>query len=233
MQLSTTTIKSEHSKTYGYLVGILYLAPHRISGHNVCPFSTKGCRKVCLYKAGRGTFTSVQRARIAKTKRLYQDRKAFLIELEDSIRSLCRRAKRLGLKPCIRLNGTSDLPWETKAYGCLPQKFPDIQFYDYSKNFRRVMANKVTNYFLSYSVSESPRSVANARKALAAGKVVVAVFDKVKPGLRYLGRPVLVGDAHDLRFLDQPGSVIGVNAKGPARHDTSGFVHNTEGAKHE
>lgn len=40
----------------------------------------------------------------------------------------------------------------------------------------------------------------------------------------WLGREVINGDAHDLRFLDKPGTIVGLKAKGPAKHDTSGFV---------
>ena len=39
---------SQDSKTVkgeklGYLTGILYLAPHKISGSNLCPHATPGC----------------------------------------------------------------------------------------------------------------------------------------------------------------------------------------------
>ena len=48
---------------------ILYLAPaDTIGTHNVCPFASEGCKKVCLYSAGRGKFNNVQQARINKTK---------------------------------------------------------------------------------------------------------------------------------------------------------------------
>jgi hypothetical protein len=39
-----------------------------------------------------------------------------------------------------------------------------------------------------------------------------------------MGRYVLDGDKNDLRFLDKPNSIVGLIAKGKARHDTSGFV---------
>ncbi len=38
------------------------------------------------------------------------------------------------------------------------------------------------------------------------------------------GYPVLNGDETDLRFLDPPGSVIGLYAKGKGRKDKTGFV---------
>jgi hypothetical protein len=40
----------------------------------------------------------------------------------------------------------------------------------------------------------------------------------------YLGRPVIDGDEHDLRFLDPSGVVVGLRAKGKARKQRGGFV---------
>ena len=35
---------------------------------------------------------------------------------------------------------------------------------------------------------------------------------------------VICGDDHDLRFTDPHGKIIGLVAKGKAKHDDSGFV---------
>ena len=43
----------------------------------------------------------------------------------------------------------------------------------------------------------------------------------------YLNRPVINGDLHDLRFLDQKNVIVGLKAKGPAKKDKSGFVLDT------
>ena len=50
-------------KTFG-----LHLAPHTLAGRNVCPHASPGCAAACLNTAGRGIMTSVQDARIRKTK---------------------------------------------------------------------------------------------------------------------------------------------------------------------
>ena len=56
------------------LTAILYLSPHKLAGHgNVCPHATDGCMKTCLYSAGRGKFSTVQQARIKKTKLFFED----------------------------------------------------------------------------------------------------------------------------------------------------------------
>ena len=45
----------------------LHLAPHTLSGYNVCPHASKGCAEACLNTAGRGRMNMVQDARIKKT----------------------------------------------------------------------------------------------------------------------------------------------------------------------
>jgi hypothetical protein len=40
----------------------------------------------------------------------------------------------------------------------------------------------------------------------------------------FRGLPVIDGDKDDLRFLDPKGVVVGLKAKGSAKHDKSGFV---------
>jgi hypothetical protein len=57
---------------------------------------------------------------------------------------------------------------------------------------------------------------------MAQGMNVAAVFDKVPS--EYNGVEVIDADEHDLRFLDKPGVVAGLKAKGRAKKDYSGFV---------
>jgi len=42
----------------------------------------------------------------------------------------------------------------------------------------------------------------------------------------FKGLKVIDGDKTDMRFLDEPNSVVGLKAKGKARQDKSGFVIN-------
>src|ERR1700720_2734621 len=87
--------KTIKGKKYGYLTGILYLAPSDISGVNVCANSTRGCEAGCLYTAGRGgVYPSVNRARIRKTRALFSNRDAFLEQLRKDIAALVRKAER-------------------------------------------------------------------------------------------------------------------------------------------
>ena len=78
------------------------------------------------------------------------------------------------------------------------------------------------NYHLTFSRSE--KNDADVLPLLRAGKQVAVVFaGKTLPTL-YQGYRVIDGDRHDARFLDLRGVVIGLRAKGKAKHDTTGFV---------
>jgi hypothetical protein len=125
-------------------------------------------------------------------------------------------AAKLDLTPVFRLNGTSDLSWE--KYGII-EKFPQVQFYDYTKILGRKVAH-LPNYFLLFSKADG--NDLDVAKAMAQGMNVAAVFDKVPES--YAGVNVIDADEHDLRFLDPKGVVAGLKAKGRAKKDYSGFV---------
>lgn len=217
----------------GYLTGVLYMAPHNISGYQVCPMASNGCIAGCLYTAGRGIYTQTQKARIARTKRFHEDRAAFMAQLVSEIEALIRKANRECMIPVVRLNGTSDLPWEKikcvrngKEYASLMEAFPDIMFYDYTKVLGRKKALTLSNYSLTFSLSEDNDS--RALKALEEGYNVAVVMrlgrKEAKPKF-WNGYPVVDGDETDLRFLDPKGGhIVALFPKGKARHDKTGFV---------
>ncbi len=232
-----------------YWTFILHLAPARLSGFNVCSMSTEGCRAACLNTAGRGGImaghgiltaadvangirNTIQHARIRRTKLYFENRDQFMTALVCDIVKAIGKAKRAGYVPCFRLNGTSDIRWESvrDATGRnVFDLFPEVQFYDYTKipNRRGVPAN----YSLTFSLADG--NEAQAREALANGINVAVVFrDKATVG-RYIAAdnygasPIVCGDDTDLRFLDPRGPyghVIALYAKGNAKQDSSGFV---------
>lgn len=245
-----TNYKTVKGRKLGYMTGILYLAPAKISGFEVCPQRSEGCTAACLYTAGRGGMTKVQDARIAKTQWYFTDRDDFMLSLVRDIEALIRKAKREGLTPVVRLNGTSDIPfervpvptgsgddWDGGHYSNVMVLFPDVQFYDYSKVTKRALLHAAgtmpANYHLTFSLNETNDD--DARKVLAAGGNVAAVFFDAPA--EFMGAPVVDGDASDVRFDDdksalvqglitttEQGVVIGLTAKGAAKKDTSGFV---------
>ena len=230
--LTTENAKTIKGESLGYLTGILYLAPSDLSGRNVCPHASEGCRIACLFSAGMGAFSNVQAARIAKTKAFFSNPKGFIEDLANDIEALIRKAAREGLEPCVRLNGTSDLPWENlggEIGVSLMRRFPSLRFYDYTKNPARARAflegRLPSNYSLTFSRSESNGETA-LELAKAGANVAVVFATKKNDTLpkRWAGRLVIDGDLSDLRFLDARGRIVGLRAKGNAKRDESGFV---------
>jgi hypothetical protein len=218
----STDAKTIKGQKYGYLTGVLYLAPFNISGFNTCPMASNGCKKACLYTAGRGRFNNVQQARINKTRFFFNERAKFIELLDKDIQKLKNKAKKLNLIPVVRLNGTSDLmPVE---YIDLIKKHSDINFYDYTKVLKRFKMDMPNNYSLTFSRSEE--NEAEAIEALKSDKNVAIVFEAINNELPILwnGYPVINGDESDLRFLDAKNVVVGLKAKGSAKKDRSGFV---------
>lgn len=228
---------------YGYQTAVLYLAPHTLSGRNLCPNASPGCIATCLNTAGRGVFNNVQTARVNKTHTFTNSPAAFVDMLAKEIRAHVASAKRRGLIPLVRLNGTSDLPWENlrgNTGAALFAQFPDVQFYDYTKSWHRAVAftkrAMPVNYHLTFSRSECNDT--QARDILRRGGNVAVVFDTRKGSAlpsEWQGYRVVDGDVSDVRHNDDvhaqgatsinvSGVVIGLRAKGKARRDVTGFV---------
>lgn len=231
--------KIEKGIAKGYLTAVLHLAPGKLSGFQVCPKATDGCLAACLNTAGRGGIAKggnldyaallagkrnvIQEARIRRTRWYFEDRPAFMAALVADIHKLVKLAAKHGLKPAVRLNGTSDIPWERVAVAGAANVmalFPTLQFYDYTKRGNR--SALPANYRLTFSLAEN--NDADALAVLARGGNVAAVFRSKTLPATWNGYRVIDGDESDLRFLDPAGCVVGLYAKGNAKRDQSGFV---------
>ena len=223
--LSTANPKIQKGTKMGYLSFILHLAPADLSGRETCPKRTAGCTAACLNTAGRGGMfkrgentNMIQKARIRKTEYFFNDREAFMDDLVGDIMRAVNYARKKGLIPVFRLNGTSDLSWEKypTRYGAenIFTQFPTLQFYDYTKVLGRKVKH-LPNYHLTFSKADGNDS--DVAEALMQGMSVVAVYDKIPEG-------VPSADETDLRFLDPKGIMLGLKAKGRAKKDYSGFV---------
>lgn len=220
------TAKNQHI-TESY---ILYLSPYKQNsfGKNVCGNATKGCIESCLYTAGRGAFSNVQKARQRRTDFFFSDMPGFLTQLYKELYLINAEAMLENRAVAIRLNGTSDLDFfslfnikdiTTDSLS----RFPNLVFYDYTKNLKRALKYLGTNYHLTFSKSESNKEECVAY--LKQGGNVAMVFDKI-PDM-WWGYEVVNGDESDLRYMDRQNVIIGLKAKGKARKDTSGFVIKT------
>ncbi|HEX4607614.1 MAG TPA: hypothetical protein VH092_05350 [Urbifossiella sp.] len=204
----------------------LALAPARESGYPMCPGSTPGCRAACLYRQGHARRDpAIPACRIARTVAWTARPDWFAARLTHELDALVRRAGVGGFRVAVRLNLTSDVGWERELPG-LFGRFPGVRFYDYTKRFGRAARHArggfPPNYHLTFSRSEA--NDGQARAVLAAGGSVAVVFRARPFPARYLGRPVADGEVTDLRFLDPPGAVVGLAARGTARADATGFV---------
>lgn len=225
-QGNSKTVKGEK---FGFRTFGLHLSPADKSGFNVCKWASKGCKAACLDTAGRGAMSSVQTARVNKTLLFFKDRNKFMTQLVKEIKSAIKSCEKKGMIPCFRLNLTSDLPWELiKHEGqTVFDMFPEVQFYDYTKGFDRMMKSLQSdswpkNYHLTFSRSEVSKDD-TLKYVLSFGGNVAVVFRNNLPS-HYLGTQVVDGDLSDLRFKDGQGKVVGLVEKGLAKKDSSGFV---------
>ena len=214
--------KTVKGQKKGYKTAILYLAPSTQSGFQVCPMASEGCKKACLYTAGHGAFSNVQQGRINKTRWFMQDRQSFLTQLKKEISNHIKNCDKKGYIPCVRLNGTSDISWEN--YDII-QAFPNVQFYDYTKIYKRALkyvnGQYPSNYHITYSLNEDNKK--EAFEILKLRGNISAVFRKYLPKT-YQGYTVINADDTDLRFTDDINIIAGLVAKGQAKKDYSGFV---------
>ena len=191
---SNPKINKSDKSGKGFKTAILHLSPHKLSGKNFCPNASKGCIKGCLNTSGHGRFDKTQEARLRRSHFFIKDRSGFMKQLSKEIEAFEKHCKKRKLKPAIRLNGTSDIPWENIKFEVLRtkpnhhgscvsfelnifQRFSNVQFYDYTKSKRRVLKSDLpSNYHLTFSRSETT-PIKDIREVLDKGKNVAVVFD--------------------------------------------------------
>lgn len=213
--------KTQKSSGEGVSTQGVSLAPHTTSGlakMDVCPRASKECRANCLGTEAGGNrqfADSALSAKVLKTHFMIAHPHHYIHLLHQEITKHKAEAHADGMKPGVRLNVTSDIPYE-KHVPALFHKHPDVQFYDYTKMHQRVMdqtqPHHPTNYHLALSHTGTGHPESNdhhAAAALAAGHVVAMVYQRgknaVKPthvedaktGMRY---PVANGDDDDNTF---------------------------------
>lgn len=220
--LTYQNAKTSKGEKKGYLTGILYLKPAESGGlGNLCPKASDGCKASCLNTAGRGVFDQVQAGRQRKTIAYVENKKQFVADLISDVQKLVKHANKLNLIPCVRINGTSDLPSLARQ---VAKACPTVQFYDYTK-IPKPYKRTLENYHLTFSKSEN--NMDDCLDALQNGINVAVVFEKELPKT-YLGYKVVNGDETDLRFLDKQKNgkavIVGLKAKGRAKKDKTGFT---------
>ena len=179
-----------------------------------------GCMPGRLKGAGlAAVYDSVNKARQQKTDFWHADQSGFLTQLTRELSNFKKLCDRNNLQGVVRLNVLSDIAWE--QFG-IPQAFPELFFYDYTKRAKR-LGNTPDNYKLMFSYSDRPQYQKQVSMALPTGVPVAVVFKNRVPA-EYLGRPVIDGDLSDLDNVMAGPVVVGLTAKGPAKNDQTGFV---------
>ena len=248
---STDSAKAAKASGYGYLNAIQYIAPFNLGGvGNLCSHASHACIALCLGQySGQAAIVSdlengtnaTRESRKLKAQLFMRNRADYMNRLVRDIVKLDAKAKREGLKLCVRLNGSTDIVWErirfaldqktiralglpddTRPSATILELFPEIQFVEYTKNPKRLYGRPANlDLTLSYSAENSVDCV----NALLAGENVAIVFHGGLPE-SFAGFPVINGDLHDLRHIDAKGGyIVGLSPKGrKAQNDTSGFV---------
>lgn len=226
--LTTHSYKTLKGMKKGVTTYIMYIAPYtqNSKGVNLCSHASVGCAKACLFNSGNARFNSIQVGRINKANYFIENRTAFMEQLFVEITAIVAKHKKMDVdakynkkgivsyykKFAIRLNGTTDIPFEKYKFEDgknIFEKFPDVQFYDYTKNLmrlKRVKDMKLKNVHLTFSRSES--NEADCKKAIELGYNVAVVFKKFPN--EYLGLNVINGDETDLRFQDKKNVIVGL-----------------------
>jgi hypothetical protein len=208
--------KINHQYTYG-----VYLAPANESGYNVCPFSTPECRKGCLATSGRAGMdiisgiNRIKNCRIRKTRLFYEQPEFFMAWLIAEIEAAKIKAATDGYGFSVRLNCTSDIDWQNVLVNGknIFEIFPDVQFYDYTKNPYK-FNNVAANYHLTFSYTG--RNWQLCKAILKVGYNVAMVFNAKHESeipAMYKGYKVINGDLTDYRVNDAKGLILGLKWK--------------------
>ena len=204
--------KVEKGKKENFQTLILYLSAGKNAGADICSFASTGCRLACLVGSGHSLLEKragkhiIDVSRIVKTWLTVYRKDIAIDVLKHEIRLASARAERKGHKFAVRLNGTSDLDF-CEIY----ESFPQIQFYDYTKNPERV---PLPNYHLTFSYSQANKArFAHYKQAQARGQAIAFPVRSDEFAQACDLVDCFSMDTTDLRFLDKAGKYGILKAK--------------------
>ena len=179
----------------------------------ICPYQDIAqCKAPCLSDSGFAkVYKSVNNSRKAKTDFYLYDKENFIIQLKNELYNFEKLCKKQQVTPYIRLNVISDIQWELKANGSIPQTFPGIQFYDYTKIAKR-LGKTPDNYELMFSYSNAPGYQQSVRKALKTDVPISVVFYGTMPS-HFMNKKVVDGDSSDIVNLSYKNKIVGLKYK--------------------
>jgi len=233
----------------------LAMAPWKFAGGgNLCAMASAGCIDACngLW-AGMNVTLSTRLALIGRARLYLEFRQLFLEKLREELRNFENLCLRTGRIPAVRLNVSTDIPWEKVAPGIFAE-FRRIRFYDYSAYAADVRRTLPANYQLCHSWKEHT-TFAYVESVISAGRNIVVPFDSAYAPSRKLfgalpetvvfrckdtGREIVVsvvnGDKHDFRLSENDGRGVCIGLHGKSGRSKvnaavdSGFMrHHAEG----
>ena len=207
-----TKIKKTADKDEKVRMASLSMMPDQ----KLCPSSLNAeCFDLCLKHSGLAlVYKSVNDARRKKTEFFHGDNKAFLDQLIRELGNFSKLCKKQNVKGVVRLNVLSDVPWEKHG---VPQQFPELFFYDYTKLAKR-LDKTPKNYELMFSYSAAPKYKSQVRMAVKTNAPISVVFRNGFPKT-FLNRPVIDGDQSDLDNVRAGRVIVGLKVKGSAIKD--------------
>ena len=208
----------------------LNFAHSDLSGYNVCPFAKRllkpskndsnlsSCSKPCVgYRGNAQIFKPVMKSRIRKTKMYFENRELFMRWLISDIEKAIDFALEHSKIVSFRLNAYSDIKWETVPvihneirYNNVFEIFPDIIFYDYSKNPSRKHPKQYSTTYSYYGNEDGYKT------AIKNGRNIAVVFEELPADRKFRGLKVVDGDQTDLRTAENDGTgvIVGLKFKG-------------------
>ncbi len=236
--LTYETAKTE--KGDGLKIVNLSLAPHLMSGYNVCPSSTKECRANCIgHSAGLNKFETQQIAKLWRTQLLFTDFDCFMRLLLAELNSVVRNNGPIAL----RLNTYSDLDWSPVEHLICDAIGSDSIRFEYTKRKTFVSGNRSLSHSKKkngFDPTDSPlkNGVFYAfsgrgpkfdtpeflNSVLDRGHNCAVVVDELPTTKTLWGKPWVSGDANDRNVYLVDGHYLLLTPKGTLS-DGSNFVY--------
>lgn len=171
------------------------------------------CMDTCISESGMAkVFPSVNQSRKRKSEFLMTDPEGFLKQLRRELTNFSKLCDKQGKQGVVRLNVFSDVMWE---YFNIPQSYPELQFYDYTKIVHR-LDRTPDNYRLMFSYSNAPQYQRQVQAYLDGGykAPMAVVFKHNKFPSTFMGKTVIDGDKSDWQNVQAQNCVVGLVYKG-------------------
>lgn len=192
-----------------------------LSGYEVCSAAINSpCRELCLGFTGHArasilahgvNLSPVVRARLIKTRLFFENRDLFMALLCYEIDKAKNYAYKHGMGFSVRLNCMSDISPLLFHFSYSKENildmFPDVQFYDYTKDFTRYkLSERYTNYYVCFSYDG--KNWNRCIEMLNMGYNIAVVFESERIPTQWRGYTVISGIESDLRYLDEGSGKI-------------------------